>query len=84
LLIPGETPLEDGGVDYDKLAHYEMSGGDIKSAIFRAAARAALRTTKDRLLKMSDLEESCKEEIDKLGTRTSFRRQDSSTDSMYN
>jgi hypothetical protein len=42
LLIPGETPLEDGGVDYDKLAHYEMSGGDIKSAIFRAAARAAL------------------------------------------
>jgi SpoVK/Ycf46/Vps4 family AAA+-type ATPase len=34
LLIPGETPLEDGGVDYDKLAHYEMSGGDIKSFFY--------------------------------------------------
>lgn len=30
-------------IDFDELAHFEMSGGNIKSAIFRAAARAALR-----------------------------------------
>ena len=42
MLIPEETPLEDS-IDFDQLAQFEMSGGNIKSAIFRAAARAALR-----------------------------------------
>ena len=42
LLIPEETPL-DKGVDFDHLAHYEMTGGNIKSVVFRAASRAALR-----------------------------------------
>ena len=42
MLIPEETPMEET-IDFDKLAHFEMSGGQIKSAVFRAAARAALR-----------------------------------------
>jgi len=42
LLVPEETPLSED-VDFDKLARYEMSGGNIKSVIFRAAASAALR-----------------------------------------
>ncbi len=42
MLVPEETPLSDD-VDFDRLARYEMSGGNIKSVIFRAAASAALR-----------------------------------------
>ncbi|XP_019854420.1 PREDICTED: uncharacterized protein LOC105313451 [Amphimedon queenslandica] len=83
LLIPEETPMEEG-IDFNKLAGFDMSGGQIKSAIFRAAARAALRSSKDRLLRMSDLEESAEEEVGKTSTRTSFRRQDSAAESMYN
>ena len=54
-----------------------MSGGNIKSAIFRAASRAALRPEKDRKLKMEDLDEAAEEEMGKTSMRTSFRRQDS-------
>lgn len=42
LLIPEETPLG-SGIDFQRLSNHEMSGGNIKSAIFRAASRAALR-----------------------------------------
>ena len=42
------------------------------------------RSSKDRLLRMSDLEESAEEEVGKTSTRTSFRRQDSAAESMYN
>ena len=54
-----------------------MSGGNIKSAIFRAASRAALRPEKDCKLKMEDLDEAAEEEMGKTSTRTSYRRQDS-------
>ena len=83
LLIPEETPISDD-IDFNCLSQQEMSGGNIKSAIFRAAARAALRTGKDHLLKMSDLEEAMEEERGKSSTMTSFRRQDSITSGMYN
>ena len=82
-MIPEETPL-DGDVDFERLARYEMSGGNIKSAIFRAASRAALRPDKDRRLKMEDLDEAAEEEMGKTSMRTSFRRQDSDTARIYN
>ena len=61
-----------------------MTGGHIKSAIFRAAARAALRQQDERKLTMADLEQACEEEIGKAGTSMSFRRQDSMNQNMYN
>ena len=50
LLIPKETLL-DGSVDFERLARHEMTGGNIKSAIFRAASRAALQPEEDRKLR---------------------------------
>ena len=83
LLIPKECPVA-GDVDFDRLAHHEMTGGHIKSAIFRAAARAALRKEEKRKLTQEDLSEACDEETGKTGTSMSFRRQDSVTQGMYN
>jgi SpoVK/Ycf46/Vps4 family AAA+-type ATPase len=83
LLIPKECPVADG-VDYERLAIHEMTGGHIKSAIFRAAARAALRKEEKRILTEEDLKEACEEECGKSGTSMSFRRQDSVTQGMYN
>ena len=45
-----------------------MSGGKIKSAIFRAASRAALRSGKNHTLKMADLEKAVEEEIGVFST----------------
>lgn len=42
MIIPEEAPLADD-VDFEQLARFEMTGGNIKSAVFRAASRAALR-----------------------------------------
>ena len=83
LLIPEECPVADD-VDCEKLARLEMTGGHIKSAVFRAAARAALRIADERKLMMDDLEQACEEECGKGGTSMSFRRQDSLTQGMYN
>ena len=83
MLIPEETPLSDD-VDFEQLARIDMSGGNIKSAIFRAASRAALRTGEDRKVMMKDLEDATEEEVGKTSTRTSFRRQDSDAARMYN
>lgn len=65
-ILPKECPLGPG-VSLSTLANrFELSGGDIKSALFRAASRAALRTNdKDRILRMQDLEEACQEELNK-------------------
>ena len=41
LLVPPETPMSED-VDFDKLSQFEMSGGDIKSAVFRACIAAAV------------------------------------------
>lgn len=51
LLIPEETPLADDA-NFEQLAHHEMSGGNVKSAVFRAVSRAALRPEEDRKLTM--------------------------------
>lgn len=42
IIIPEEAPLADD-VDYKELGRFEMTGGNMKGAVFRAAARAALR-----------------------------------------
>ena len=81
-MIPEECPVADN-VDYEKLARHEMTGGNVSAAIFRAAARAALRAESERILQMADLEESCEEEVGKSGTSIAFRRQDS-LQGMYN
>ena len=61
-----------------------MSSGNIKSAIFRVASRAALQPEKDCKLKMEDLDEAADEEMGKTSMRTSFRTQDSDTARIYN
>lgn len=70
-------------VDYDRLSEFEMSGGDIKGAIFRAASRAALRAEPERRLIMQDLLTAAEEEVGKAN-RNNFRRQDSDAARMYN
>ncbi len=82
LLIPHETPISKE-VDYEILAEHEMSGGDIKSAIFRAASKAALRSEKERILMMDDLVSASDDEVGKA-SRSGFRRQDSDAARMYN
>ena len=82
LLIPPEAPVDED-VDFDRLSHFEVSGGDIKSAIFRAASRAALRPESERKLKMEDLVTAAEEEVGKA-SRNNFRRQDSDASRMYN
>ena len=42
MIIPEEVPLAED-VDFEKLARFDMTGGNIKSAVFRAASRAALK-----------------------------------------
>lgn len=43
------------------------------------------RSDKDHILKMSDLEEAAREEVDKGSMRTNFRRQDSAAmGGLYN
>jgi SpoVK/Ycf46/Vps4 family AAA+-type ATPase len=83
ILIPQETPLSDD-IDYEALSRQEMTGGNIKSCIFRAACRAALRTKEERRVTQQDLMEAAEEEVGKESTRTSFRRQDSDAARMYN
>ena len=42
LIIPEEVPLAED-VDFEQLARFDMTGDNIKSAVFRAASRAALK-----------------------------------------
>jgi len=69
LLLPTEAPLAED-VDLDALAsRYTMAGGNIKSAVFRAASRAALRRdVAARKVTMADLVSACDEEIAKDGS----------------
>lgn len=82
LLIPPETPVSED-VDFDKLSGFEVSGGDIKSAIFRAASKAALRPEAQRKVMMEDLVGAAEDEVGKA-SRSNFRRQDSDAARMYN
>ena len=49
MIIPEEIPLAED-VDFEKLARFDMTGGNIKSAVFRAASRAALKGGEQRVL----------------------------------
>ena len=70
LMLPKECPLAPD-VSIPVLARsYEMVGGDIKSAVVCAASCVALRDKEDRIVKMTDLEVSCKEEMWKMNVRT--------------
>lgn len=82
LLIPPETPMSEN-VDFERLSQFEVTGGDIKSAVFRAASRAALRPEAERRLTLEDLVGAAKEEVGKAN-RNNFRRQDSDAARMYN
>jgi SpoVK/Ycf46/Vps4 family AAA+-type ATPase len=65
-IVPCQCPVS-SDVSKEKLANqYELTGGEIKSALLRAASRAALRMKEsERVLRMADLEESCAEELSK-------------------
>ena len=83
MILPPEAPVADD-VDFTRLASYEVTGGSVKSAVFRAASRAALREEDKRTINHNDLESAIEEEINKNSSRTSFRRQDSDATKMYN
>ena len=61
-----------------------MTGGNVQSAVFRAASRAALRDEDKRIINHEDLESAINEELNKNSGRNSFRRQDSDAARMYN
>jgi len=66
-LLPKECPC-DSDVDEAGLAsRYELTGGQIRSAVLRAATRAVLRPLADRRLMMADLTKACDEEMEKGG-----------------
>lgn len=74
-MIPKECPLSND-VDIPFLAQrYKFSGGDIKSALFHAATKAALRNIEaERMITQNDLEKACDEEEKKFGiTQTGYR-----------
>ena len=82
MILPLEAPVADD-VDFTRLATYEVTGGSVKSAVFRAASRTALREEDKRTINHNDLE-SAIEEINKNSSQTGFRRQVSDTSGMYN
>lgn len=68
MLIPKEAPLA-ADVNFDELgARFEISGGHIKSAVFRAAVEASLLADPEqRQITMAALLASGQEEVDKDG-----------------
>jgi len=66
LLIPKEAPTKDD-VDFGVLGEkFDLTGGAIKSAVFRAAVEASLKTQKeDRIIGMEGLLGAAREEIEK-------------------
>ena len=61
-----------------------MTGGNVQSAVFRAASRAALRDEDKKIINHEDLESAINEELNRNSGRNSFRRQDSDATRMYN
>jgi len=65
-LIPSKTPIA-SDVDFNALgAKYVFNGGNIKSAVFKAASRAALRADEQRIISMADLSLAAEEERKKV------------------
>eukprot|EP01117_Protostelium_nocturnum_P002988 TRINITY_DN13919_c0_g1_i1.p1 TRINITY_DN13919_c0_g1~~TRINITY_DN13919_c0_g1_i1.p1 ORF type:complete len:1057 (+),score=459.92 TRINITY_DN13919_c0_g1_i1:75-3245(+) len=70
-LIPSECPV-DPSLQFGELSRkYEFTGGQIKSSVIRAASRAALREDKKKMITQEDLDQACKEELDKTGNNDS-------------
>jgi len=66
-LIPPECPVHQS-ISFTQLAHkYDFAGGNIKSSIVRAAARASLREESKRKVTQEDLEHAAQEELQKNG-----------------
>jgi SpoVK/Ycf46/Vps4 family AAA+-type ATPase len=67
-LIPPAAPL-DKKVDFEELgARFELTGGHIKSAVFRAAVEASLQAEGEtRMITMERLVQAAQEEVDKDG-----------------
>ena len=61
-----------------------MTGGNVQSAVFRAASRAALRDEDKRIINHEDLVSPINEEFNKNSGQNSFRRQDSDATRNYN
>ena len=68
LLVPKDAPT-DPDVRFDELgARYVLSGGSIKSAVFRAAVEASLMPEpSERIITMAALQAAAREELDKDG-----------------
>ena len=65
--IPAGVPLHTD-VDLDELAdRYKFSGGDVRNAVYRAAATAALREEGERVVEQADLLAAC--EVEKTKAR---------------
>jgi len=63
-LSPAKMPLAEE-VNFFKLAaRYTISGGHIKNAVFKAAAKAALRSEQERKVTMQDLMEAAESEVE--------------------
>ena len=67
-LVPKEAPVR-GDVDFDELgSRFELTGGHIKSAVFRAAVEASLvDDPAKRAITMERLVMAAQEEVDKDG-----------------
>ena len=68
MLVPQEAPIAPD-VSFEQLGErYELSGGYIKSAVFRAAVEASLQVEEaKRRITMDALVAAAKEEVEKSG-----------------
>jgi len=66
LLIPAAAPLKED-VDFEQLGQsFELTGGHLKSAVFRAAVEASLQTDQEkRIITMDRLVAAAQDEVDK-------------------
>lgn len=70
-MLPDKVPVADD-IDFEALARsYKLAGGGISSAVYRAAAAAALRPSATRRVAHGDLDAAAKKEVDK--TRSEAR-----------
>jgi SpoVK/Ycf46/Vps4 family AAA+-type ATPase len=69
-LVPAGAPIA-ADVDFGALASsHRLAGGSVWNAIFRAAARAALRPVAEQVIRMQDLVEAAREEAARHRTKT--------------
>jgi len=64
-LIPEKSNLS-VDVNFETLAKYNLSGGHIKNAVFRAATKAVLRAGEEKVIIQQDLIEAAEEELSSI------------------